>query len=363
MNTQPSGDQDNTYPATDLSMTAAQLAELVGGELIGAGDLAIDGINDYQQAGPTEATLLGHPKYTQAWSETAAQVTLIQSKIDLPKHATQPEHVFIRVADADLASSKVLEYLTPAMPQPEVGVHPSAVVDPSAELGQGVSIGPNCTVGPNAKLSDGVILQANVTVMDDVQIGAGTILWPGVVIRERCIVGRACILHPNVTIGADGFGYRPDPATGGIAKIPQIGIVEIGDAVEIGAGTTIDRAKFKRNATRIGSGTKIDNLCQIGHNCDIGRCVIIAGCAGIAGSVTIGDGAILGGNAGVADHINIGAGVKLGLRSLVDRDIPAGETWVGYPALPGREGLMQLTTLRRLGRLGRYFKKIEKEGS
>jgi UDP-3-O-[3-hydroxymyristoyl] glucosamine N-acyltransferase len=171
-------------------------------------------------------------------------------------------------------------------------------------------------------------------------------LWT--VIRERCVIGRYCIFHPNVSIGADGFGYRPSPDGRGLIKIPHIGNVIIGDGVEIGSGSCVDRGKF--SSTIIGDGTKIDNLVQIGHNCKLGRSCVMAGNSGLAGSVTLGDGVIIGGSASISDHVAIGNGAVVGGASSVMRDVPDGKTVLGYPAVDAREALKQWAILRKLAR-------------
>jgi len=160
------------------------------------------------------------------------------------------------------------------------------------------------------------------------------------------VIGRGVILHQNVSIGADGFGYRPDPTGRGLLKVPHIGNVILEDGVEIGSNSCVDRAKF--GSTIVGAGTKIDNICQIAHNCRIGRCCVIAGCAGISGSVTIGDGVQMGGMVGIIDHINIGSGARLGAMCFVMRDIPAGQSVLGYPADDGQTVLRQWASVRKL---------------
>src|SRR5204863_5521613 len=162
----------------------------------------------------------------------------------------------------------------------------------------------------------------NVTVLDECTIGNNTVIWSGAVVRERCHIGNDCILHPNASIGADGFGFRPDPEKG-LVKIPQIGNVVIGNNVEIGANSCVDRGKF--SSTVIGDGCKIDNLVQIGHNSKMGRCCLMAGSSGLAGSVTLGDGVIIGGGACISDHVTLGNGVQVGGASGVINDFGDGK--------------------------------------
>jgi UDP-3-O-[3-hydroxymyristoyl] glucosamine N-acyltransferase len=216
-----------------------------------------------------------------------------------------------------------------------------------------LSVGPGARVGERCTLHSGVSVGASVSLGDDTQLHAGVVVYP------RCSIGARCTLHANVVIGADGFGYRPAPDARSILKVPHIGTVEIHDDVEIGASTTIDRAKF--GATVIGSGTKIDNLVQIGHNVRVGRSCIICGCAALAGSVVIGDGATIAGGVGIADNITIGAGAKVGARSGVMDDVPPGESWVGYPAKPARQTFRILTALNQLPDVMSQVKKLLKQ--
>ena len=236
------------------------------------------------------------------------------------------------------------------------GIHPSAVIHATAEIAEGASIGAGCYVGPGASIDEGVLLYPNVTVMDDSTIGAGTVIWPGTVVRERCSIGARCILHSNVTIGADGFGYRPSADGRGLVKIPQIGTVTIGNAVEIGSGSCVDRGKF--SSTVLGDGTKIDNQVQIAHNCRLGRCCVMAGQSGLAGSVTLGDGVMIGGGARVKDHVTIGDGVKLGGNTTVISDIEPGRTLLGTPADDFGKTLKQCAALKQLPDLMKRIKKL-----
>jgi UDP-3-O-[3-hydroxymyristoyl] glucosamine N-acyltransferase len=339
--------------AATKSFTADALAVLVAGRLLGPGDLAITGVAQIDRAQTGELTFIGEQRYAPAWATSGASAALVSAKVTVEP---VPGKALIQVDNADLAMAKVLQAFAPPPPAPPLGVHPSAVVDPTARLGQSVRIGPHCILGPNVTLGDRCILHGQVTLMADCSIAADCILWPGVVIRERCSLGERCILHPNVTIGADGFGYRVGQSPDGPVpvKIPQIGTVEVASDVEIGAGSCIDRGKFA--ATVIGTFTKIDNLVQIGHNCEIGRGVIIAGCCGIAGSVRIGDGAMLGGMVALKDHIEIGAGAMLaGCAQVVD-DVPAGQTWAGSPAQPVRQAIQQAQLLRKLPDLVKQFR-------
>lgn len=227
----------------------------------------------------------------------------------------------------------------------ERSIHSSAVIDPSAKLAANVSIGAHCVIGPGVTLGEGAILHARVTLYRDVSIGAGSELHSGVVVREGCVIGARCGIHNNSVIGADGFGYLLDPKRG-IVKVPQVGVVQIADDVEIGAGSCIDRGAI--GATVIGPHTKIDNHVQIGHNVKIGSHCILCAQVGIAGSVTLHDRVVLGGGTGVADHITVVSDVRTGGHSGITTDIDAPGDYLGMPAIPATAYRRQQVALRRL---------------
>ncbi|MBF0127093.1 MAG: UDP-3-O-(3-hydroxymyristoyl)glucosamine N-acyltransferase, partial [Magnetococcales bacterium] len=206
------------------------------------------------------------------------------------------------------------------------GIHPSAVIDPTARLGTGVAVGPLAVIG------------AEVVIGDHTEVHAGA------VIHERCVVGPRCVIHSNAVIGGDGFGF--EYVAGAHRKIPHLGIVRIEEDVEIGSGTTIDRARF--GETLIGAGTKIDNLVQIAHNVSIGRACVIVSQVGIAGSCRIEDGVVLAGQAGLVPHVTIGRGARVGASTGVAGSVPAGVTWSGYWGQPHRDNLAQLAAVRGL---------------
>lgn len=340
-----------------MSFTTQQIADLVGGELAGPGDIAIEGIESLEAAEPRHLTFVNDGQHAERWAPSRAAAAITAHASDLPQI---PGKALIRVDNVDLAVAKLLEAMAPPAAAVAPGVHRSAVVADTATLGEGVSVGPHCTIGPGARIGRSVVLHAHVTVLDECVIGDNAVLWPGVVVRERCVIGDRCILHPNVVIGADGFGYRAAPDGGGLVKVPQIGNVVIGNDVEIGAGTCVDRAKF--GSTVIGDMTKIDNLCQVAHNCRIGRCVVIAAGCGIAGSVVLEDGVMLGGMVGLRDHLTVGKGAKIGAYSAVMRDVPAGEVWCGYPAKDMKATFREIAAMKYLPDMVKLLKnKLPKE--
>jgi UDP-3-O-[3-hydroxymyristoyl] glucosamine N-acyltransferase len=290
----------------------------------------------------TEISFIGNKKYEKFWQSSKACVAVVNEDISIEPGENR---AFIKVKNADLAMSQILHLFAPPTPVFEVDIHPTAVVDETAVIGSGTRIGAGSYIGVNVLLGKNITIYPNVTILDECSIGDNTVLWPGTVIRERCHVGANCIFHPNASIGADGFGFRPDPERG-LVKIPQIGNVVIGNNVEIGANSCVDRGKF--SSTVLGDGCKIDNLVQIGHNSKLGKFCIMAGNSGLAGSVTLGNGVIIGGSASIKDHTTIGDGAIIGACSGVTADVPAGKTMLGYPAVEARDALKQWAILKRM---------------
>ncbi|MEY2692567.1 MAG: UDP-3-O-(3-hydroxymyristoyl)glucosamine N-acyltransferase [Bacteroidota bacterium] len=315
---------------------------LIGGELIGNTNTLISAPEELEKATETEISIIGTKKYERYWANTKACCAIVGEDIGIEPGENK---AFIKVGNPDLAMSKVLEYFEPAPPVFHTEIHPTATIDPSAKIGEHAKIGANVYIGPHVKIGAHAIIYPNVTILDECTIGSHTVLWSGVIVRERCHIGHHCMIHPNASIGADGFGFRPCPERG-LAKIPQIGNVVIGNYVEIGANSCVDRGKF--SSTIIGDGCKIDNLVQIGHNCKLGKFCIMAGASGLAGSVTLGDGVMVGGSASIKDHTNIGAGAIIGAGSGVTGDVEVGKTMLGYPAVEARDALKQWALLKRM---------------
>ena len=251
---------------------------------------------------------------------------------------------------------ELLRLFAPACPEPR-GVHPSAVTAPDAVLGSDVWVGPLCVVEQGAVLEPGVRLMGNVYVGYNVRLGAGTVVEPGVVLMAGTRVGKNCLLHAGCVLGCDGFGYLSSSTE--IVKIPQIGHVVVGDNVEIGACSTIDRGTI--GDTVIGDGTKIDNLVQIGHNVRIGRNCILCAMAGVAGSSVLEDGVTVSIQAGVTDHVRVGKGAILGGRSGVTNDLPEGAVVSGFPARAHSEAKKALVLSTRLPELYERLKRLERK--
>ena len=293
------------------SFTIQEINNILKGELVGNTNQQIEGPEQLEKAKHNHITFIGSNKYIRQWKTSKASAAVINESLEIEPGENR---ALIKVKNADLAMAQLLEVFDPGPPQIDVNIHPTAVVHETAAVGKGCKIGAGCYVGKDVILGDTVVLYPNVTIFDQTKVGKGTVIWSGTVIRERCEIGNNCIFHNNVSIGADGFGYRPSEDGNGLVKIPQIGNVVIGNDVEIGANSCVDRGKF--SSTIIGDGCKIDNLVQIAHNCVMGRSCIMAGNSGLAGSVTLGDGVIIGGSASIKDHLTLHSGVLVGAGSV-----------------------------------------------
>ena len=329
------------------SFTIKEINNILNGELVGDTTQQINGPEELEKATNNHITFLGSSKYARQWKISNACAAVVNEELNIEPIENR---ALIKVKNADLAMAKLLELFDPGYPQFDIEFHPTAVIHESAKIGKGCKIGAGCYIGKNVVLGDSVALYPNVTIFDETKVGHNTIIWSGTVIRERSEIGDHCIFHINVSIGADGFGYRPSEDGRGLVKILHIGNVIIGNNVEIGANSAVDRGKF--SSTIIGDGCKIDNLVQIAHNCVLGRSCIMAGSSGLAGSVTLGDGVIIGGSSSIKDHVTIHSGAVVGGGSGVMSDVPAGKTVLGYPASDSREMFKQWVALRKLGKNG-----------
>lgn len=325
------------------SFTINEINVFLKGDLSGSTTHKIEGLEQLDKATQNQISLIGCSKYLGKWQTSMAGAAIVYEGITI---APSDNRAFIKVKNPDLSMALLSELFDPGPPSFEVMIHNTAVIHASVKMGKNCKVGANSYIGKNVQLGDDVTIYPNVTIFDNTSIGNGTIIWSGTVIRERTQIGSDCIFHNNVSIGADGFGYRPSPDGKSLVKIPQIGNVIIGNSVEIGANSCVDRGKF--SATIIGDGCKIDNQVQIAHNCVLGKCCIMAGHSGLAGSVTLGDWVVIGGNASIKDHVTIHSGATVGAGSGVLADIPAGKTVLGYPAQDSRLMLKQWVKMRKL---------------
>lgn len=294
----------------------------------GATSAPIVAIGSLRDAGRGELSFLGNTKYKAEVASTRASVVLLPSDY---QGDPQPDQLFLLVENPSAALAQLCARLEQLLwPRPAPGIHPSAFVAPDAQVASSATVGPLCVIEAGAVVGERVHLQAQVFVGRGATIGADCWLMAGVVLAAECSLGQRVRLQPGVIIGGDGFGY--EFAHGRHEKVPQVGSVAIGDDVEIGANSTVDRARFSR--TTIGEGTKIDNLVQIGHNVVIGRHCLLCAQVGISGSTTLGDYVVFGGQAGVAGHVSIGKGVKVGGQAGVNGNLAPGGTYNGTPAMP-----------------------------
>ncbi|MEW6250868.1 MAG: UDP-3-O-(3-hydroxymyristoyl)glucosamine N-acyltransferase [Planctomycetota bacterium] len=331
------------------SITAAELAEAVGGRLNGDGSRVVREVGTLEEAGADTLSWMASADLIPRLERSRAGVVIVPDKCDIPGRTT------IRVADPDVAMCAALAALAPPVDRVPSGVDSSARVAPDAVVSE-ACIGPNVVVGPGSVIGPGTQLHAGVYVGSHCRIGRDGVLWPNVVIREYTTLGDRVIIHPNSTIGADGFGYHTRAARH--IKIPQIGRVEIGDDVEIGANSCVDRARS--GVTRIGRGTKIDNLVQIAHNVQVGDDCIIVAQSGIAGSAVLGRQVVIGGQGGVIDHLRIGDRVMLAAKSAAFSDLPAGLVGRGIPAVERTEFGRQTVALKHLPQLLAEFRALVK---
>lgn len=323
------------------SYSIEEINELLKGVIIGSTIEKIKSAEQLDKAVVGQISFIGNKRYESLWNNSKASVAIVGQDISIEPG---DERAFIKVKNVDIALAQLLAFFAPKLPAFEPQIHPTAYIDSTAELGEGVCIGAGAYIGARVVLGKGVKVFPNATILEDSRIGDNTTIWSGAVIRERSQLGSECIIHPNAVIGADGFGFTPSEV--GLVKIPQIGNVIIGNQVEIGANSCVDRGKF--SATIIGNGCKIDNLVQIGHNCVLGQFCIMAGSSGLAGSVTLGDFVVIGGSASIKDHVTIGSGAVVGAGSGVTGNIEAGKTVLGYPAVEAKNALKQWAILKRL---------------
>ena len=335
----------------NLNLRPDELASLCQAQARrGSCPIPITGIAALTEAAPGDLSFLGNARYKGEVPTSRASVILVPADY---AGSPAPDQELLVVANPSAALASVCARLEQQLwPRPAPGIHPTAVLGRGVQVATTATVGPLCVLEDGVEVGEGVHLQAQVFLGRSVRVGEGSWLAPGVVVTAECVLGRHVRLHPGVVVGADGFGY--EFVQGRHAKVPQIGRVEIGDDVEIGANTTLDRARF--GATTIGEGTKIDNLVQIAHNVRVGRHCILCAQTGVSGSTVIEDYVVLGGQAGVAGHLRLGRGAKVGGGAAVTTDLEAGTFVNGSPAIP-------LMLERRIAvlkqRLPELFRRVE----
>jgi len=334
-----------------VTFTVKELAAISGGELIGEPALQITGAASLGEATPGEISFFANRKYVGLLRKTRASAIFVPPDFAEPINAAQ-----IRVSNPTKAFEQVVLKFAPKPITHARGIHPSAIVDPSAELGERVSIQPLAVIETGTKIGDDTIIGAGSYIGHETVIGSACHIYPRVTIRERSRIGSRVIIHSGAVIGADGFGF--EMVDGRQQKIQQLGIVQIDDDVEIGANTTVDRARFGR--TWIQQGVKIDNLVQIAHNVVIGKNSVIVAQTGISGSTRVGECVTMAGQVGIVGHVEIADGSVIAAQSGVSKSVPGG-VWFGYPAGPIEEIKQQIAWIRSLGKLFARVKALEKK--
>ena len=332
-----------------MSITLASLAATVGGSLVG-GDPSrpLLGAATLETAGADDVTLVDAADKLHLLAKSRAAAVIV------PVGTGTVDRPSIEVADVHAAFAAAITTFRPQRPMPRIGVSRQAAVDPAARLAADVDVHPFATIGADVDIAAGVTVHSGARIMAGCRIGAGSVVFPNAVLYENTVVGERCVIHANAVLGAHGFGYKA--GADGYTISAQLGWVELGDDVEIGAATTIDRGTY--GPTVIGSGTKIDNLVMIAHNCRVGRHAMICSQVGVAGSTTTGDWVVMAGQVGVRDHVHIGDKAVLGARSGVSNDIEPGKIVLGEPAIDLRDRKLQLAAMSKLPEMRRELKQL-----
>jgi len=326
-----------------------ELAEWVGGTVVGDGETEISGVAAIEEARAGEITFIADPKYLVHLDKTNASAVIVS------KEVTQADKALLYVAHPKLAFAKILALFSQKPYQPK-GIDSHSWISPTAHLGKDLTVYPFVYIGDGCSIGDRVTLYPGVYIGEDSSVGEDSILYPRVSVYSRTTIGKRVILHSGVVVGSDGFGYEKEGRRN--VKIPQIGRVEIEDDVEIGANTTIDRATLGKTIIR--RGVKIDNLVMVAHNVVIGEDSILVAQVGISGSSKIGNNVILAGQVGVVGHIEIGDNAVVGAQAGVTNDLPGNRGYVGSPALPHREYLRAITTFPKLPEMRKTLLDLEK---
>jgi UDP-3-O-[3-hydroxymyristoyl] glucosamine N-acyltransferase len=331
-----------------VNLTVKQLADLVQGTVEGDGSIAISAARPLNVAGAGDITFVENDKHAALLHHSQASAAVVPVAVPLNGMS------LIRVADPLHAFVTIVRHLRGEQEERPHGIDALAAVHATAVIGEGASIHAFASVGEGSVLGARCRLHAGAAVGRRCTLGDDVVLYPNAVVYDGTLLGNRVILHANCVIGADGFGYRTHG--GKHVKVPQFGHVEIGDDVEVGACTTIDRGTFE--PTRIGAGTKIDNLVQVGHNCQIGKHNLFVSQMGIAGSSSTGDYVVIAGQVGIADHIHIGTGAVIGAKAGVTKEVPAGQRMLGAPATPEREQKRILISLEKLPEMRKELRRL-----
>ncbi len=335
-----------------MQKTLQELAEIVDGDLSGNPDTEIEGIAGIKSASKGQITFLSNGKYREELNKTNASAIVVGNEL-----SRNPDMPTIRVSNPDLAFARIAEVFDNQNEDVSPGIHETAHVEEGAQVSENACIRANVVIKEGASVGPETEIMSGSYIGKNVEIGAGCRIFPNTTIREKTEIGSEVLIHSGSVIGCDGFGYVKDE--NGRRKIPQEGKVVIEDRVEIGAGVTVDRARF--DETRICEGTKIDNLVQIAHNVRIGKNAVIVAQSGIAGSAEIGEETVLAGQSGVGGHLTVGSGVKVAARAGVTKDIEDGEIVSGFPAMPRSEFNRKQVLMRKLPDMARQVEELQEE--
>lgn len=338
-----------------MEFTAKQIAQFVQGEIIGNENATINTFSKIEEGRKGAISFLASPKYTHYLYETEASIVLIDKSIELDKPA---KATLIRVTNARDCVAKLLQLYESMKPQKQ-GIDSLAFIAPSAKIGENVYIGAFAYIGEGVVIGDGCQIHPHATILDGTELGKDCIIYPNVTIYHSCKLGDRVTIHAGSVIGADGFGFAPNPEKNCYDKIPQIGIVTIEDDVEIGANTCIDRSTM--GSTYIRKGVKLDNLVQIAHNTDIGENTVMSAQVGIAGSTKVGQWCMFGGQVGIAGHISIGNKVFLGAQSGVPGSLKDNQQLIGTPPMEQRPYFKSQAIFQRLPEMYKELNKLKKE--
>lgn len=337
-----------------MKFTATQIAGILDGDIVGDPDVEVSKLSKIEEGTEGSLTFLSNPKYTPYIYSTNASITIVNKTF---KGENSIKTTLIKVDDAYKSFSKLLEYYNQVKLN-KTGIENPSFIAESATYGENVYVGAFSYIGDNVVLGKNVKVFPNTYIGDNVKIGDNTVIFSGAKIYFDCVVGSNCVLHSGAIIGADGFGFVPD-ASGEYSKVPQTGNVIIEDFVDVGAGTTVDRATL--GSTIIHRGVKLDNQIQIAHNVEIGKNTVIAAQTGIAGSTKIGENCQIGGQVGIVGHITIGNYVKIQAQSGINRNIKDGEVLQGSPAIGYKDYNKSYVHFKNLPKLVNHINEIDKK--
>lgn len=337
-----------------MDFTAKQLAQFLSGQIVGDENAKVNTFAKIEEGKPGAISFLSNPKYTDYLFSTQSSIVLVNRDFKIGK---QPSATLIMVDNAYESLAKLLTLYSQAVNPPRKGISPLASVAESAQIGRDVFIGPFAVIEDGAVIGDNTQIHSHAFVGQGARIGSDCILYPNATVYYGCIVGNRCTMHSGSVVGADGFGFAPTPH--GYDKIPQIGIAQLEDDVEIGANTCVDRSTMGRTIVR--KGVKLDNLVQIAHNVEVGGNTVISAQSGIAGSTKVGQWCMIGGQSGIAGHIKVGDKVNLGAKTGILSNTPDNHNVMGYPSMEMRGFMRSSVAFRSLPDMQKEIRALQKE--